>query len=317
MAKMKRATLIHNPQAGDEDHSKSNLLKLIEKAGFEVDYHSSKDDVASALADPGDLVIVAGGDGTVGKVALQLLDRSVPLAILPMGTANNISKSLGVTGSVKKLISAWKNARRKRFRVATAKSSWGKEQFVEAMGLGLLSKAISILDKVDHKGEIEFSNTEDKVARDLTALIMLLSEYTPMDLRVSIDGREISKPLLLFEIMNIKHVGPNLLLAPDADPGDDYLECALLSESNRESFAKYLTALIADKERLLPLEIVRGKKIEFYWEGTPIHLDDKIWTKGITVPAPPQVVEIELEQSYFEYLSADEDNRSPEVIDAQ
>jgi len=305
MAQKQRVTLIHNPTAGDEDHSKAHLLRLIRNAGYEAAYKSSKEDFASALEDPGDLVIVAGGDGTVRKVALELLDSNVPLAILPMGTANNISKSLGMTGTTEELVDTWSSAQAKEFRIGTAKSPWGHEPFIEAVGLGLLSKAISILDKVDQKADIDFANTEHKVSRDLTALIMLLSEYTPMDLKVIIDGREISEPLLLFEIMNIECVGPNMLLAPDADPSDDYLDCVFLSERNRENFATYLTALIAGKEGTLPVEIVRGKNIEFHWEGTAIHLDDKIWTKGLTVPSPPQVIEVALDGRRFRYLSMD------------
>src|SRR5262245_1870824 len=112
---MKRVTLIHNPQAGDEDHSRNQLLKLIRDAGYEVTYKSSKEDFASALEDPGDLIVVAGGDGTVRRVALESLGTGVPLAILPMGTANNISKSLGITAPAEELIAGWKGARRKRF----------------------------------------------------------------------------------------------------------------------------------------------------------------------------------------------------------
>ena len=41
-----------------------------------------------------DLVIAAGGDGTIGSVATQLAGSGVPLAILPMGTANDVARSL-------------------------------------------------------------------------------------------------------------------------------------------------------------------------------------------------------------------------------
>lgn len=300
---MKRVTLIHNPQAGDEDHSRNQLLKLISDAGYEVSYKSSKEEFASALGDPGDLIVIAGGDGTVRKVALQSLGTGVPLAILPMGTANNISKSLGITGTTEELIAGWKRATRKKFTVGIARSSWGSELFVEGVGLGLISRAMSILDTIDDKSDVDFSTKYDKVYRDLTALIVLLSEYSPKELKVAVDDREISGPLLLIEVMNIKCVGSNLLLAPDSDASDDYLDCVFLTESNRERFAKYLTRLMAGKEAEAPLDVLKGKHVRFEWEGTPIHLDDKIWTRGITLPSPPQTIDVKLDDQQFQYLA--------------
>jgi diacylglycerol kinase family enzyme len=47
-----------------------------------------------------DLVIAAGGDGTVGSVATQLAGSGVPLAILPMGTANDVARSLHMSMDV-------------------------------------------------------------------------------------------------------------------------------------------------------------------------------------------------------------------------
>jgi len=61
-----------------------------------------------ALKKPGDIVAVAGGDGTVGKVARRLIGSPTPIAILPLGTANNIANTLDVTGkSLKELIRSW------------------------------------------------------------------------------------------------------------------------------------------------------------------------------------------------------------------
>lgn len=303
---MKRVTLIHNPQAGDEDHSKDYLLRLIRNAGYEVCYNSSKEDFSAALEDPGDLIAIAGGDGTVRKVALQTLEDGVPIAILPMGTANNISKSLGFIGSPEELIARWKGAQRKKLTVGSARSSWGKELFVEGIGLGLLSRAMSLLDAIDSEGDVDFSTKDDKVNRDLTALVVLLSEYAPMTLKVRVDGREIRGQFLLLEVMNIKCVGSNLLLAPYADPSDDYLECAFLSESNRESFAMYLTGLVAGEQADAPVEVLRGKHIQIEWEGTEIHLDDKMWTTRM-VPSPPQTIDVGLDGRYLEYLSPNPD----------
>ena len=68
-----RVTLIHNPKAGDGRLSRDELLTILRVAGHKAVYQSSKEDEwERALKDPGDLVVAAGGDGTVGKVAKRI-----------------------------------------------------------------------------------------------------------------------------------------------------------------------------------------------------------------------------------------------------
>ncbi len=52
--------------------------------------------VRQALEKRPDLVVVAGGDGTVRLVASELVGRDIPLAIIPVGTFNNLALSLGL-----------------------------------------------------------------------------------------------------------------------------------------------------------------------------------------------------------------------------
>ena len=111
---MGRVTLIHNPSAGDEETEADHLLSLIRKAGHDVvDISVKDDDYRAALESPGDLVAVAGGDGTVRKVATKVIGRGIPIAILPVGTANNISRSLGIDGPLEELIAKWDIASKK------------------------------------------------------------------------------------------------------------------------------------------------------------------------------------------------------------
>src|SRR5688572_6478470 len=92
-----RVTLVHNPSAGDADHSEQQLAELVRAAGHEVIHHSSKaSGLEEALAEPADLVLVAGGDGTVAKVARKLVQKDVLMAILPLGRSNNIARALGI-----------------------------------------------------------------------------------------------------------------------------------------------------------------------------------------------------------------------------
>src|ERR1700757_5272314 len=93
-----RVTLIYNPTAGsDEQLSSNELAGLVRAAGHVVVQQLSHNDSwDEALKNPADIVAVAGGHGAVGKVAKQLLGKTAPSAVLPLGTANNIATTLGL-----------------------------------------------------------------------------------------------------------------------------------------------------------------------------------------------------------------------------
>src|SRR5262245_14210951 len=96
-----KVTLIYNPTAGDDDArpTSGQLAALIREAGHQVRTQPTDEKGWSkALRKKAGLVAVAGGDGTVGKVARRLVDSGCPIAVLPMGTANNIARSLGIHG---------------------------------------------------------------------------------------------------------------------------------------------------------------------------------------------------------------------------
>src|SRR5437016_14199028 len=93
-----RVTLVHNPDAGDHRQpGRKALLAIIRAAGHTVHYYPSHDlRLAATLRRPTDLVVIAGGRHS-RQVAKLAHGRSVPLAVLPTGTANNIATTLGLT----------------------------------------------------------------------------------------------------------------------------------------------------------------------------------------------------------------------------
>ena len=96
----RRAVLVSSPAAGSAV-SVERLVERLARAGVIVAQRLLVSDLDHTQPqgllwrDQGhDLVIAAGGDGTVGSVATQLVGSGVPLAILPLGTANDVARSL-------------------------------------------------------------------------------------------------------------------------------------------------------------------------------------------------------------------------------
>ena len=108
---MKKATLLHNPKAGEESFTREELISKIEAQGIKCVYQSTKADHWK-IEEDSDFVIVAGGDGTVKKVTEKLLKKNdhknFPLALLPAGTANNIARTLDLSMDEDLVISNWK-----------------------------------------------------------------------------------------------------------------------------------------------------------------------------------------------------------------
>lgn len=301
-----RVTLIHNPTAGNESFSASDLTAMIEKAGHEVFYQSSKADYKAALEAPADLVVVAGGDGTVRKVAIKLIGCDIPIAVLPCGTANNIARSLGIAGPPQALIDGWGSARRKGFDVGIARGPKGETRFIEGVGLGIFSGLMSLLDEIDDEHDIEFEDTEQKLHSDISALKAIVSDYPACDVSVKIDGESFSGRYVLIEAMNIKSVGPNLLFAPLADPGDGCLDFVFIAEHERQEMIDYLTERRQSTEAFPRFPVHRGKHLRVVWEGSEVHVDDKIWLekegKADGASAQPTAIDVTVESHVLEFL---------------
>lgn len=275
---MRSVTLLHNPKAGEESHEGDELMGHLRAAGFDPTYLSTKElHRADALREPGDLVVVAGGDGTVRKAATRLAGRGVPLAVIPLGTANNIAKTLGAAGEPRQLIAALRNARRRRFDVWAAGGPWGEGLFIESLGFGLFTLIMSALDARKEKNPAQFERREDELGIALRTLRDALPRYAPLDLNITLDGRDLSGRYVLLEALNVKHVGPNLLLAPDADPGDGQLDLVSVEEGRIKELAGYLEHRMDGKQEAPRLPVFRGSHLRITCGGAAFHLDDKVF----------------------------------------
>lgn len=75
-----RVTLYHNPKAGKDEHEGSDLVEQLTRKGHEVSLHSPSEKLTELDRSKTNLVVAAGGDGTVAKVARQLVGQTLHLA---------------------------------------------------------------------------------------------------------------------------------------------------------------------------------------------------------------------------------------------
>ena len=301
-----RVTLIYNPSAGeDEQLSGDALVDLISRAGHSVVRRSSTDDeLDDALAEPVDIVAVAGGDGTVGKVAKSLIGKPAAIAVLPMGTANNIATTLGMMNRpLEELIAEWTSAQRVKFDIGEAKGPWGSTHFIEGFGIGLFTETMSRLHSRDNIDLDHLDDTQIKITSVWQILKQRLRNYPAKKLKVTVDGQDLSGEYILLEALNIRHIGPNLHLAPDADPGDGFLDIAFVSAAEQDRLSRYLSDAMENKFSPPGWTVRRGQDLQLEWNGFQIHIDDEAWPgKDSTVPPSPTMIEVTAGCQTVEFL---------------
>jgi diacylglycerol kinase (ATP) len=288
-----RITLMHNPTAGDETHSADSLQGMLREAGFEVRYQSTRERWKRALKRPGDLVVAAGGDGTVGKLARELANTGIPLALFPLGTANNIGKTLGVLGDARAMVETWRDAETRPFDLGVATAPWGTERFVESCGGGIFGEQVASGGAVGDSSEFLGRETD----RALHVLERIARAAKSAHWRIDLDGRDLSGAYLGVEVLNIRFAGPNVPLAPEADPGDGLLDLVLIDAAGRQALVDYVTARIEDAAGDVPaLTVHQGRSIRLGPPpGIALHLDDDPWPEDEDMSVGDVTLEIGIE----------------------
>ncbi|MBL7736553.1 MAG: hypothetical protein JNL51_13925 [Chitinophagaceae bacterium] len=274
---MKKVNLLHNPEAGDGEHFTESLVAAITGEGFECKYSSIKKEGWKTFDEDTDLLAIAGGDGTVRKVAKELLHRPLiekiyPIGLLPCGTANNIAKTLKLEKQTAQLISSWKKENLKRYDVGRISALEETDFFLESLGFGIFP----YLMKEMKSATIDKDDPQQKIQAALKRMHKIILSYAPRYCRLEIDGVDHSGKFLMVEIMNTRSIGPNMTLSPDSDPGDGQFEATVTPEKDKEQLAEYIRGKINGEESPYAFTCIPAKKINISWEGSHLHVDDEL-----------------------------------------
>jgi diacylglycerol kinase (ATP) len=264
---------MHNPTAGDERHSRESLVAILAEAGHDVIYQSVKDERwEEALGEEVDLVVVAGGDGTVRKVFKALSGARTPVTLFPVGSANNIARTLGFEhDDAARLARGWATGKRRPYDLGRVELPDGVTAFVESTGGGIFAEVLARAERVDKEGR-------DKVDHGLRLLREVVEQEPSRRWDLELDGHDLSGDLLAVEAMNVRETGPNVLLAPDADPGDGQLDVVLVTAEDRDALVAYLDGRLEDRHVATPrLPGRRGRNLVLRPpEDRALRVDDEV-----------------------------------------
>jgi diacylglycerol kinase family enzyme len=264
------ATLIYNPQSGAGFNPGPNeIMDILRRIGYEPHHiaTTSELDLNRALDDIQELVVVAGGDGTIRAVVTRLLGSDVKIAPIPMGTANNIARTLALIDRPLEIVAGLANPMERSLDIGRVQTPDGPVHFLEAMGVGVFADVLKRYEPKNGKS----------IARSIQSMLDTMTDYQPKFFHLNLDGVDLSGSYLLVEVMNTPTLGLRYMLAPNAEADDGLFDLVLIHANERDNYLKFMTGtLMGTLESFPAISIQRGRELEIAWRGFPIHVDGEV-----------------------------------------
>lgn len=256
----KRAAIIYNPVARTISRRRYSLQRSIQhlaKQGITatlVPTTAPGSAVAQAreqIEDGCDLIVAAGGDGTINEIANGMLHTHIPLAILPGGTANVLAREMRLPMHIEKAasrISTWQP-----FRIAVGRLRIGAETriFLCMAGAGLDAEIVS---RVDAKLKVSIG----KFAYYIGSFGQVFRPLTEFD--VIVDGRRHQASFAL--VTRVRNYGGDLEIARGASLLRDQFDVVLFRGTQSIRYLSYLVGVaIGRAEHMNGCQVLRGSSV--------------------------------------------------------
>jgi diacylglycerol kinase (ATP) len=259
--------------------SLDRLTEVIQGAGHTV--VRAIDDESDLPEDVGDVecVVVAGGDGTVARAGCALAGGTMPLAILPLGTANNIAGSLDIRGEIAELVSRWHESRPVRIDVGVATIKGTASLFLESVGFGLVTSCID-----EGRATLSKDDPDAHLADARMLYLETLARLAPRHYDLTIDGERLSGEFLLVEALNTPSIGPQLEFSAGANAADGFLSVVAVTAAERDALVAYVTTLHAGGAAHADFKSWRASEVVVAGADRA-HVDDRVVDAGEPVVA--------------------------------
>ncbi len=224
---MARIALLANPDSGSGEAG--DVERLLRERGSEV-ARFGLDEAEAALAASPERIVVAGGDGSVGCAAQVAAQAGVPLAVVPVGTANDFARAIAIPLEVEGAAEvAARGVRVRAFDLART----GSRPFVNAASAGLSPVAARKAHGLKRVlGPLAYA------AGSLRAGL----RARPVDCRVACDGAELySGVAWQVTVACTGAFGGGAEL--DADPHDGILDTVVIGAGSRARLIKHAYGL--------------------------------------------------------------------------
>lgn len=239
---MKRARIIYNPTSGREAFKRhlSDVLQKLEKAGYETSAHATTGEgdavnaARIAVERKYDIVIAAGGDGTINEVVNGLAEQEYrpKLGIIPMGTTNDFARALQIPRDV----AAATDIIVQGDLIPVDIGKMNDKYFINIGGGGRLTE-------LTYDVPSRLKTMLGQLAYYLKGIEMLPS-IRATQMTIEYDGKLFEGEAMMFLIALTNSVGGFEKLAPDFSINDGLFTLMILKKTNLAEFIRVVTAAL-------------------------------------------------------------------------
>ncbi len=239
---MKRARLIYNPTSGREMIKRHlpEILEKLEVAGYEASCHATTgagdatNAAKIAVERKYDVVIAAGGDGTIHEVVNGLAEQEYrpKLGIIPAGTTNDFARALHIPRDVSSAV----NIITKGELIPVDIGRINEKYFINIAGGGKMTE-------LTYEVPSKLKTMLGQLAYYLKGMEMLPS-IKASDLKIEYDGKLFEGEAMMFLVGLTNSIGGFEKLAPDASINDGLFSLLILKKVNLAEFIRIATLAI-------------------------------------------------------------------------
>ncbi|TWD95690.1 diacylglycerol kinase (ATP) [Neobacillus bataviensis] len=233
---MKRARLIYNPTSGREI-LKKNLPEILEKleiAGYEASCHATTgagdatQAARLAVERQYDVVIAAGGDGTIHEVVNGLAEQEYrpKLGIIPAGTTNDFARALQIPRDIGTAVDIITKGELIPVDIGRINDRY----FINIAGGGRITE-------ITYEVPSKLKTMLGQLAYYLKGMEMIPS-IKASDLRIEYDGKLFEGEAMMFLVGLTNSIGGFEKLAPDASINDGLFSLLILKKVNLAEFIR-------------------------------------------------------------------------------